>query len=257
VPLELECPNCQAKLRLAAFFAGRRVRCRSCGAHVTAPDAEQATEASMKVPAFTPQSARLGVAGRVALPRRINYIFLAAVMCTFIGYGLPWFIVPDTAPVVRRMYGDALIGYEAPIVMNRFADQMAAEGRYANDQWRKAGVAVTDDAIERSLWYVRSLYVFYLVPLLALILMIEDIVASRTMHNRWGLRLAFVFALPLAFLFVLAMAPGSSGAESSKSAESTGGGVGIGVAVALLGSVLSLISIFFFRIRYTTDSENQ
>jgi len=190
---------------------------------------------------------------RWAFPRRVNYVFVLAIALTFVGYFLPWLSVPQDIRADQSSY--ELTGFTVPFKLNELIDQRAKEFKEANEKRRLTRDAVPEEPMLAAVRAFRSLYVLYLIPFLALLLLVEDIVSARNAKNRWWLRVAFAFSLPVAFVLIYVMfqtIPDAPYARKSPGPSEPVAG-GIGILVSACGSVLALVSVFFFRLRYNTD----
>lgn len=216
------------------------------------PQPESPSQPAPKLPTKGPLPkfpARAGASGRataIGTPekksRGINWLFVLGCLCLLGGIGGPFLSFESGSAS-----GDALLlfGYDLPLRLTTSVHEFA---------WQPSAPLV---------WAFNALFMIYLVPLMALVALLDEFLSKAAGRNRWYLRLLVALvapacALAIAALFFSAQAAGIAGDEAipqgmreaagfqaflQATLESGRGFFSIGPYALAAGSVLCLLSV--------------
>lgn len=240
--IQFNCPSCGLALSVAEAHAGKGMICKGCAARVTVPQAAAATPYGSAAPRSP------------LMTRKPNLIFIGAALLMMIAMGMPWLNIPGEVPEESRA---ALAGYTSgfglPFLMNRTAGEMVA---YMDSPANRGDVTPeAREQVNAMATTFKILYVLYLIPLLAMVCLVDEALSARKGRNRWWLRVlntaspvvAFVVIFA-AFTALVALIGEPASAEQPEHAGPTPYSpfsfIGIGVYALGVAMLLSLISIF-------------
>jgi hypothetical protein len=234
MPIEFNCPSCGRRYAVADANAGKRFACKGCGTPNSVPGAAapygQAADPS-----------------KLQKRRMPNFVFIVAGALMLIGMALPWISLPDSVPAESRtQLAGYMSGFGIPIVMNDAAGQLSrkadGEAVSAEDRAQMRSVAST----------FKTLYLLYLIPLLAMLGLADELFSARRGRNRWWMRLMVTLAPAVALAIIIVafsllatvVDPGSNPQGGTHRPLNVFSLLGIGVYVLGLATLVSLFSIF-------------
>lgn len=265
--IDFSCLYCGHPLRVDDALAGERVQCKGCSRmvvvrsrhaeggktptarHTPEPAVSEAVEAAPDaVGTLTPY-------GDVPIPdkpqymgRGKNWVFVASAVLSLLAMLLPWISWgEDATPETKRGFGEYVTGFELPVLVTARIDSSIREIDAAHGQQRID--EDTRDQLRKHQKLVRaaaqSLYTIYLIPGLALLCLIEELLSARTRTDRWRWRLVNSLT-PAIFTVAVLVAFALLPELPADSAETTDGedlmGIGPGYWVTWLAALISLVS---------------
>lgn len=267
MPIEVVCPECGNYYNVADSQAGRRVVCKGCGTLIQAPGvktelrgdvlAHPMSDSEASEVAFTRPYGT--VPTKVSAPkkqrdpsvrRRLNKVLIAGVALSVLGFLLPWFVPPKPGfSRFKSEYGSFVLGVEIPFALNsrfnRSRDNLERRlPERATQSKRMARVRAQLEDMDRAF---TSLYSLLLIPLFALLALLDEVFAARLDRNHWWFRLLFPLTPVFIFLYIYWM---SSALDSpSLGASNSNGGsdlpnIGFGFWIFVLGLLVCFVSIF-------------
>jgi hypothetical protein len=225
--------------------AGREVTCKNCGERITAP------REGLDIPDPGPEDALPGNS-LILRPRhrRLNFVLLLAIGVMLTGMLLPWVWWPDdTNEAIVDDFGQVILGIELPVLVN---GRLAQRSEHLEANLTRARApkdfigrerARLDSAISAS----RSLYLLWLVPIVAVATLVDELRSNKAGRNHWPLRVANAFSLPFALIgvfLVFALAADAPTEKTSSAGPDMFESLSFGIWIVALGAVLSFISVF-------------
>lgn len=206
-----------------------------------APQPEPKLPSGLKLPGSLPKSR--GTAGmsrpmpEAPKKRMVNFVLMLGAAAVIVGFFLPWFTLHVEG------FSDPVAGFQVPLLVADFAAALDAAGFGENP----VVAALVASKVE-----LFVLFVLYLVPLLALYAVIDDVRCAGAGKSHWWVRILLFLTPALCCAAVYATfrpaidswlaegGPGSLGIETGEAVEAIGPG-----AWAFLGGwLLTLLAIF-------------
>ncbi|MCA8934901.1 MAG: TFIIB-type zinc ribbon-containing protein [Planctomycetes bacterium] len=267
MPIEVVCPECGNYYDVADSQAGRRVVCKDCGTPVQAPGVKselrgellvhpmsdsEATEVAFTRPyGASPTKARASKKQTdPSIRRKLNKVLIVGVALSALGFLLPWFVPPKAGySRFKSEYGAFVLGVEIPFALNsRFGrSRDSFERRFPERENESRRIAKARAQLEDMDRAFTSLYSLLLIPLFALLTLLDEVLAARQDRNHWWYRL--LFPLTPAFIFVYIYWMSSALESPSLGASNSNDGsdlpnIGFGFWIFVFGLLVSFISIF-------------
>jgi hypothetical protein len=168
MPIKFVCPGCASTLTAADEIAGRDIVCRNCGTTITVPDANPGAAYGAAVVRSQPKG------------RRVNVVFICSVLLILVAFALPWMSLPADAPEeVRSELAGYTTGYGLPFLVGKV--EGIARSRPMTDNQR--------ERLRKLKRTSRILLVLYIIPLLGVLCVVDEVISARKGKNHWHLRL--------------------------------------------------------------------